>query len=118
MSKARPLRGWKKWMLRLMFLSCFGFTGGVLYLLFFLVPFEQWLNDRGTAQGMVDLILGALVLAWVLIGVCVTAFFGWFFLSRRRDLPAGIGVLGALLVATFATFYLLLDTDFRSPSAR
>jgi hypothetical protein len=111
-NKARPLRGWKKWMLRLMFLACFGFTGGVLYLLFFLVPFEQWLEDRGTAQGMVDLILGALVLAWVLIGVCVTAFFDWFFLARRRDLPAGIGVLGALLVASFATFYLLLDTDF------
>jgi hypothetical protein len=33
-------------------------------------------------------------------------------LSRRRDLPAGLAVLGALIVASFATFFFLLDTDF------
>ena len=112
MDKPRPLKRWKKWILRLAFLACFGFTGGVLYLLFFLVPFEQWLSERGTSQGMVDVTMGALVFGWLLIGVCATAFFGWFFLSRRRDLPAGLGVLAALIVASFATFYFLLDTDF------
>ena len=110
--KARPIRGWRRWLLRLAFLLCFGFAGGVLYLLFFLVPFEQWLADRGTSQGVVDLILAALVFVWLLIGLCATAFFGWFFLSRRRDLPAGLGVLGALIVASFAVFYFLLDTQF------
>ncbi len=112
MREARPVRGWRRWLLRLVFLLCFEFTGGVLYLLFFLVPFEQWLADRGTSQGAVDVILAALVFGWLLIGVGVTAFFSWFFLSRRRDLPAGLGVLGAVIVASFATFYFLLDTDF------
>ncbi len=110
--KSRPIRGWRRWLLRLAFLLCFGFAGGVLYLLFFLVPFEQWLADRGTSQGLVDLILAALVVGWLLIGLCATAFFSWFFLSRRRDLPAGLGVLGALIVASFAVFYFLLDTQF------
>ena len=112
MQKTRSLRGWKRWLLLLLFISSFGFTGGVLYLLFFLVPFEQWLADRGTAQGIVDLVLAALVLGWGLISLCVTAFFGWLFLSRRRDVPAGIGVLGLVIVSSFATFYFLLDTDF------
>ncbi len=61
-------------MLRLLFLSCFGFTGGVLYLLFFLVPFEQWLADRGTSQGVVDVVLAALVFGWLVIGLCATDF--------------------------------------------
>lgn len=90
---ARPLKGWKKWLLRLVFLPCFGFTGGVLYLLFFMVPFEQWFAERGTSRSTVDLVPGALVFGWGLISVCATVFFGWFFLSRRRDLPARIGVL-------------------------
>ncbi len=112
MHKTRSLRGWRRWLLLLLFIASFGFTGGVLYLLFFLVPFEQWLADRGTAQGIVDLVLGALVLGWGLISLCVTAFFGWLFLSRRRDVPAGIGVLALVVVSSFAIFYFLLDTDF------
>lgn len=107
----RPVKGWRRWALRLLFLLCFGFTGGVLYLLFFLVPFEQWLADRGTSQGTIDLVLAALVFGWLLISLGVTAFFGWFFLSRRKDLPAGLAVLGFVAVASFATFYFLLDTD-------
>ena len=112
MQKARPVRGWRRWLLRLAFLLCFGFTGGVLYLLFFLVPFEQWLVDRGTSQGAVDVTLAALVGGWLLISLCATAFFSWFFLSQRRDLPAGLGVLAITIIASFATFYFLLDTDF------
>ena len=110
--KIRPLKRWKKWLLRLAFLSCFGFTGGVLYLLFLLVPFEQWLADRGTSQGTVDLILGGLTFGWGLICLGATALYGFLFLSRRRDLPAGIVVLGFAFVASVATFYFLLDTDF------
>ncbi len=99
-------------MLRIVFLSCFGFTGGVLYLLFLLVPFEQWLADRGTSQGTVDLILGGLTFGWGLISLGAMALYGFFFLSRRRDLPAGIAVLGFAFVASVATFYFLLDADF------
>ena len=84
----------------------------MLYLLFFLVPFEQWLVDRGTSQGAVDVTLAVLVGGWLLISLCATAFFSWFFLSRRRDLPAGLGVLAIMIIASFATFYFLLDTDF------
>lgn len=98
-------------MLRLVFLSCFGFTGGVLYLLFLLVPFEQWLSDRETSRHVVDMLLGILTFGWVLISLCATALYGFFFLSRREDLLAGIGVLGFGLIASVATFYFLLDAD-------
>ncbi|QIN77571.1 hypothetical protein GBA65_02545 [Rubrobacter marinus] len=112
MQGSRPVRGWRRWLLRLAFLLFFGFAGGVLYLLFFLVPFEQWLADRGTSQGAVDVALAALVFGWALISVCATAFFSWFFLSRGRAVPAGLGVLGITALASLATFYFLLDTDF------
>jgi hypothetical protein len=110
--KIRPLKRWKRWLLRILFLSCFGFTGGVLYLLFLLVPFEQWLADRGTSQSNVDLVLGGLTFGWVLISLCATALYGFLFLSRRKDLLAGIVVLGFSFVASVATFYFLLDKDF------
>ena len=94
-----------------MFLGSFGFTGGVLFLLFFLVPFEQWLQDRGSSQGTVNVLLTVLTAGWVLIGILATALYSFLFLQRRKDLPAGIGVLAFILLASFGTFYFLLDTD-------
>jgi hypothetical protein len=94
-----------------LFLGSFGFTCGVLFLLFFLVPFEQWLQDRGSSQGMVNVLLTVLTVGWVLIGILATALYSFLFLQRRKDLPAGVGVLAFILLTSFGTFYFLLDTD-------
>ena len=76
-------------MLRLVFLSCFGFTGGVLYLLFLLVPFEQRLSDRETSRQVVDVLLGILTFGWVLISLCATALYGFFFFREGRTCSPG-----------------------------
>ena len=58
--RADKLKGWRKRGIQILFLASFGFTGGVLFLLFFLVPFEQWLQDRGSSQGTVNVLLTVL----------------------------------------------------------
>ncbi len=105
------LKGWKKRGFQILFLGAFGFTGGVLFLLFFLVPLEHWLQDRGSSQEMVNVLLTILTVGWVIVGILATALYSFLFLQRRTDLPAGGGVLAFTLMASFGMFYFLLDTD-------
>lgn len=104
-------KGWKKRGFQILFLGSFGFTGGVLFLLFFLVPFEQRLQNWGSSQETINFLLTVLTVGWVIVGILATALYSFLFLQRRKDLPAGIGVLAFTLMATFVTFYFLLDTD-------
>ncbi len=60
---------------------------------------------------MVNVLLTVLAAGWVFIGILATALYSFLFLQRRKDLPAGIGVLAFILLASFGTFYFLLDTD-------
>lgn len=106
----RP-RGLWKWALRLLFLACFGFAGGVLFLLVFLVPIERWLAEREVAQQLVNVILTALIIGWVLVTLAAAVLYDRLFLKRRRDRRAGLGVMAALLALTGFIFFFLLDTD-------
>ena len=105
------MKGWRRRSFQLLFLGSFGFTGGVLFLLFFLVPFEQWLQDRGSSQGTVNALLTILTTGWVLTSILATALYSFLFLQRRKDLSAGGVVLVFTLAISFGTFYFLLDTD-------
>lgn len=100
-----------RWSLRGLFLASFGFAGGILFLLFFLVPFDRWLAERAS-QGTVDLTLTALTAGWVVIALAVTAVYSALFLRRRRDRPVALGVLGASVALAGVVFFFLLDTDF------
>jgi protein tyrosine phosphatase (PTP) superfamily phosphohydrolase (DUF442 family) len=102
------LKGWKKRGFQILFLGSFGFTGGVFFLLFFLVPFEQWSQDRGTSQQTINVLL---TLGWVVTGIIAMSLYSFLFLQRRRDSPAAFGILIFALMASFGTFYFLLDTD-------
>ena len=97
--------------LALVFLAALGFAGGVLYLLFFLVPFEQRLVDSGVSQGTVDVLLDGLILGWVLIGVILTAIYARLFLRRRRSLVGAFSVAGVSVAAAVGVFFLMLDND-------
>jgi hypothetical protein len=107
----RRLRGWTRWSLVALFLLSFGFTGGVLFLLAFMVPIERTLADRGVAQGVVDAIMAALVFGWVLVGLLATAVYARLLLTQRRNIPLAAGALIATFAAAFVIFYFLLDTD-------
>ena len=110
--KKKPLlKDWKKWALRFLFLSLFGFSGGVLFLLFFMVPVEARLTDSGMSQGVIDVIMSLLTFGWVAFGFFVTAVFSWFLISHRRSLLPATGVVGVVLLSAFAVFYFLLDTN-------
>src|SRR4028119_1714719 len=74
--------------LALVFLATLGFAGGVLYLLFFLVPFEQWLVDSGVSQETIDVALDVLIVGWVLFGFLLTLIYARLFLRRGRGLLA------------------------------
>ena len=97
-------------LLALVFLATLGFAGGVLYLLFFLVPFEQWLMDSGVSQGTIDMVLDVMILGWVVFGVLVTLLYARLFLRRDGNLLGG-GVAVVSLTAAVAVFFIMLDND-------
>jgi protein tyrosine phosphatase (PTP) superfamily phosphohydrolase (DUF442 family) len=97
--------------LALVFLATLGFAGGVLYLLFFLVPFEQWLVDSGVSQGTIDVALDVLIVGWVLFGFLLTLLYTRLFLRRGGSLLAGAGVAVASVAAAVGVFFLMLDND-------
>ncbi len=98
--------------LALVFLATLGFAGGVLYLLFFLVPFEQWLVDSGTSQGTIDVVLDVLILGWVLVGFLLTGLYARLFLRRGRGLLGAGAVAVASVAGAVVVFFLMLDNDF------
>ena len=104
--------------LALVFLLTLGFAGGVLYLLLFLVPLEQRLVDRGISQDTVDLILAALVLAWILFGLAATAVYARLLLGRgRRLIGAALATLASVAAASFV-FFFLLDNDLMAAAGQ
>ena len=113
--ESRERLGRKAFLLRLflalVFLATLGFAGGVLYLLFFLVPFEQWLVDSGVSQGTIDVVLDVMIVGWVLFGFLLTLIYARLFLRRGRALLVGAGVAVASVAAAVAVFFLMLDND-------
>lgn len=99
-------------LLALVFLAALGFAGGVLYLLFFLVPFEQRLVDAGVSQETIDVVLDVLIVGWVLFGLLVTVLYARLFLRRGRALLGAASVALAGVAAAGAVFFLMLDNDF------
>lgn len=97
--------------LALVFLATLGFAGGVLYLLFFLVPFEQWLVDSGTSQETIDVVLDALILGWVLFGFVLTGLYARLFLRRGGGLLVAAGVAAASVAGAVVVFFAMLDSD-------
>jgi len=98
-------------LLALVFLATLGFAGGVLYLLFFLVPFEQWLVDSGVSQGTVDVALDAMIVGWVVFGGLVTVLYARLFLRRGGNLLGGAAVAAVSLAAAGVVFFAMLDND-------
>jgi hypothetical protein len=97
-------------LLALVFLATLGFAGGVLYLLFFLVPFEQWLVDSGVSQGTIDVVLDVLILGWVAFGFLLALLYARLFLRRSGNL-LGAAVAVVSVAGAIAVFFLMLDND-------
>ncbi len=113
--ESRAKFGRKAFLLRLflalVFLATLGFAGGVLYLLLFLVPFEQWLVDSGISQGTIDVLLDLMILGWVLFGFLATLLYARLFLRRGRSLLGAVAVAVASLAAAGVVFFLMLDNS-------
>jgi len=83
-----------------LFLGSFGFAGGGYFLLFAVVPFEEWLVQKGLTQPEIDQMLKIAVVGWVLFGFFVSILFYIYFLRKRRKI-AGIVTICMVLLAIY-----------------
>ncbi|MCA0983838.1 hypothetical protein LCL89_07170 [Halobacillus yeomjeoni] len=99
-----------KILLLLLFLGAFGFSGGGYFLLFFIVPFEEWLVEIGRKQSEIDSTLKYFVFGWGLFGLLVTyVFYRWVVRKDRRALSYSITAF--FLVNAGIVFYLFSNTN-------
>jgi hypothetical protein len=59
----------KDFSLTFLFLSSIGIGGGILFLFYIIVPFEQFLSSQGYGQYTIDSIIKYFVYGWIIIGL-------------------------------------------------
>lgn len=96
-------------MIWFLFLSSFGFAGGGYTLLYLVVPFEEFLVQKGWSQGDIDRILSFVVYGWVLFGFVISLLF-YFFLYKKKQ-RIGTFILLFMMANAMFVFYLFINTD-------
>ncbi|MBH0228759.1 hypothetical protein [Halobacillus yeomjeoni] len=99
-----------KILLLLLFLGAFGFSGGGYFLLFFIVPFEEWLVEIGRKQSEIDSTLKYFVFGWGLFGLLVTYFF-YRWVVRKDKKALSYSITAFFLVNAGIVFYLFSNTN-------
>lgn len=102
---------WKKGFIWFLFLGSFGFAGGGSFLLFAVVPLEQWLVDQGLSQAAIDNVLKYFVYGWIAFGFIVSFIFYAFLLRKAERHRWAYSLTGITLVAATAVLYLFLNTE-------
>jgi protein tyrosine phosphatase (PTP) superfamily phosphohydrolase (DUF442 family) len=97
-------------MMTFLFLGSFGFSGGGYFLLFFMVPFEEWLVQLGKTQSDIDGMMKYFVYGWVLFGFFVTYLFYRFIVQKKRNILAYV-ITGIAAVNASFVFYMFVNTD-------
>ncbi|MCF6136931.1 hypothetical protein [Pseudalkalibacillus berkeleyi] len=104
------MRRFKHFSLWFIFLSTFGFAGGGYFLLFLIVPFEEWLVGLGSDQDQIDAILKYFVYGWVIFGFIVSFLYYRFILHKKKMKLAYLFVAFTIINASFV-FYLFMNTN-------
>jgi hypothetical protein len=101
---------WLRFGLDFIFLASFGFGGGCLVLLYFVVPVEQWMMDNGFPQERVDRLLSVVVAGWIVFGFAAAFLFDRYVMKQGRRL-IGFLVAGATSVGACVVLYMFLNTE-------
>lgn len=100
----------KNFSLWFIFLATFGFAGGGYFLLFLIVPFEEWLVNKGVSQSQIDNLLSYFVYGWIIFGFLISFLYFIFFVKKNRKIVSYVLVFFTTLNAAFV-FYLFMNTD-------
>ncbi|WP_078410076.1 protein-tyrosine phosphatase family protein [Priestia abyssalis] len=99
-----------KVIITLLFLGSFGFSGGGYFLLFFMVPFEEWLVQLGKTQKEIDEMMKYFVYGWVIFGFLVSYLFYRFIVKKKRKILAYV-IAGIAAANASFVFYMFVNTD-------
>ncbi len=100
----------KKLILWFTFLSSFGFAGGIYFLLFLIVPFEEILVNKELSQMEIDNIISYVVYGWVVFGFIISFIYFGKILNKNRAFIAYFLVIVTVIGAILA-LYMFLNTD-------
>ncbi|MDV6378303.1 hypothetical protein ORD22_08590 [Sporosarcina sp. GW1-11] len=108
--KSKPKsRFYLKVLLWFVFLSTFGVGGGILFLLFAVVPIEQGFTDRGWSQFKIDNIMKYFVLGWIVFGF-ILSFFYYFFIVKKNHWRLTLTIVACSMALCVVGLYYFLNT--------
>ncbi|WP_203361432.1 hypothetical protein [Bacillus sp. REN10] len=88
-------------------LSTFGVGGGILFLLFAVVPIEQMYADRGWSQYKIDHIMKYYVIGWVMFGFIVSFLYYRYIVKMKRYKWAYTLLGSSILLCGMALYYFM-----------
>ena len=89
------------------FLSTLGVGGGIFFLLFAVVPIEQYFTDLEWSQYKIDSIMKYFVIGWVIFGFIASFFYFFLILKKNYWIRAIVGVTFSILLTVGGLYYFL-----------
>ncbi|WP_338750783.1 hypothetical protein [Bacillus sp. FJAT-52991] len=90
-------------------LSTFGVGGGILFLLFAVVPIEQVYADRGWSQYKIDGIMKYYVVGWVVFGFFVS-FLYYRYIVKAKRYKWAYALLASSIILCCVSLYYFMNT--------
>lgn len=87
------------------FLSTLGVGGGIFFLIFAVVPIEQYYTDLGWSQFKIDSVMKYFVFGWVAFGITVSILYFIFVLKKNYWRIAIAGVTFTILLCAGGLYY-------------
>lgn len=94
-----------KFLLWFLALSCFGVGGGIFFLLFAVVPIEQWYVDRGWSQYKIDQVMKYYVFGWIIFGVCMSLIYYYLLVNKNRWIGSILTCLSTIVLCAVGLYY-------------
>lgn len=88
-------------------LSTLGVGGGIFFLLFAVVPIEEWYVQRGWSQIKIDGIMSYYVVGWVIFGFCVSFLYYFLCLKKEKWIFSTIFFIASILLCITGLNYFL-----------
>lgn len=88
-------------------LSTFGVGGGILFLLFAVVPIEEWYVTRGWSQFHIDQVMKYYVFGWVIFGFIISFIYYYYFVKKEKWISSIILCIASVVLCGVALFYFL-----------
>lgn len=96
-----------KFFMWFLLLSTLGVGGGIFFLLFAVVPIEEWYVQRGWSQFKIDGVMSYYVVGWVIFGFIMSFVYYFLCLKKEKWIISSLFCIASILLCVAGLNYFL-----------